>query len=355
MFAGCWYHGVVIRRARTTSNGRSSVSIEDVASEAGVSIATVSRVINNPSLVAAETTERVQAAIRRLGYVPNPFAQGLITRASRVLGIALPDIHGEFYSELLRGADAEARRMDYHLLVSSEHLRNASDSPRRNLAFGLVDGLALMITEPNETLAREASSLSIPIVLMDDASCGPTTDCVLVDNTPGTAEAVTHLLDAVAGRRLYFVGGPKENFDTRRRAEVFRSRLASTGIAVRDEQVRFGEYSVEWGREWARTRGREGLTGCGVLAGNDEIALGVLQAVMDLGLNVPGDTRIVGFDDTRLASLVRPTLSTVRVPLAEVGAAAIRLLVSRIEDGNRPAEKIVLPTSLVVRQSSGGA
>jgi len=363
----------------TMRGGRGAVSIQDVAAAAEVSIATVSRVLNNPSLVAAKTSARVQAAIDKLGYVPNAFAQGLITKASRVLGIALPDIHGEFYSELLRGADAEARRLGYHLIVSSDaHVnppgheppalgsessavngtRSSHHAPRprtRNLAFGLVDGLAVMITEPNESLLKEARSLQLPVVVLDLEIADAGVDCILVDNAVGTRQAVAHLLEQVDGTHLFFVGGPAENFDTRRRAEAFKGRLKSAGVKLRPDQLAFGEYNFEWGRAWALARGKDRLIGTGILAGNDEIALGVLHTCQDLGLDVPRDVSIVGFDDTRLAGLVRPSLSSVRIPLAEIGSAAIAMLAKRVEDPARPGETVRLETGLVIRQSSGGA
>lgn len=361
---------VEVRETLSTSRGgRGAVSIQDVAAAAEVSIATVSRVLNNPSLVAEKTSARVQAAIDKLGYVPNAFAQGLITKASRVLGIALPDIHGEFYSELLRGADAEARRLGYHLIVSSDaHVVSpgaeggANGTPlaaprarTRNLAFGLVDGLAVMITEPNESLLKEARALQLPVVVLDLEIADAGVDCILVDNAVGTRQAVAHLLEQVDGTRLFFVGGPAENFDTRRRAEAFKSRLKSAGVKLRPDQLAFGEYNVEWGRKWALARGKERLIGSGILAGNDEIGLGVLHTCQDLGLDVPRDVSIVGFDDTRLAGLVRPSLSSVRIPLAEIGAAAIAMLAKRVEDPARPGETVRLETGLVVRESSGGA
>jgi LacI family transcriptional regulator len=339
-------------------------SIQDVASAAGVSTATVSRVLNTPSLVSAETAERVRKAIEQLGYRPNLFAQGLMTRKSRVLGIALPDIHGEFYSELLRGADAEARKLRYHLLVGSE-ARSAdggnagtpagADASGFSHAFGLVDGLAIMITEPNEALWKEAVNSSLPVVVLDAEVDHPSVDSVLVDNGIGTREAVEHLLTTVQPNNMFFVGGPAENYDTKRRAEMFQEVLRETGVKMRPDQVAFGQYCVEWGYGWAVEHLRKGTAkGGGVLAGNDEIALGILQAAQDQDVHVPDQLKIVGFDDTRLASLVRPTLSTVRVPLAEVGAAAIDTLVRRVEEPTRESTKTRLATKLIVRESSGG-
>lgn len=337
----------------TESQGRPAISIQDVAEAAQVSIATVSRVINTPNLVAPTTAERVQAAIARLGYVPNAFAQGLIRKSSRVLGIALPDIHGEFYSELLRGADQEARRRGYHLLVSSE-ARHGGSPGAGSGPFGLIDGLAIMITEPDERVWKEARGLRVPTVVLDAELEFPSVDRILVDNAAGTHDATRHLLASTPGERVFFVGGPKDNFDTRRRAEEFCRTLRAAGVAPRSDECAYGEYSVEWGKTWARDRARQKrLANSGVLAGNDEIALGVLQGAQDAGLTIPGDVRIVGFDDTRLASLVRPALSSVRVPTSEVGAKAVQLLVERLDDPSRPGATVHLPTKLVVRESSG--
>lgn len=327
-------------------------SMEDVALAAGVSTATVSRFLNSPGRVAKETAERVQNAIRQLGYRPNVFAQVLMTRKSRVIGILLPDIHGEFYSELLRGADAEAHRLGYHLLISSE----GGDGPATMLSsnvVGFMAGLAVMITEPNEQLWHQIKESGLPLVVIDEAIHLNGLDRVLVDNASGTREAVEHLLASVTPTNMYFVGGPKENFDTAERAKVFVETLARSGLTSIADQVRFGDYTVEWGRKAAESLLKKvGAAAIGVLAANDEIAFGIMQAAQDAGVSIPSQLRIVGFDDTRLASLTRPQLSTVRVPTADVGAQAVRSLVDRLANGDRPGTLTTLPTRLVVRGTS---
>lgn len=332
---------------------RRPASIQDVATAAEVSTATVSRVLNSPGLVAPATAVKVQQAIQELGYKPNLFAQGLMTRKSHVLGIALPDIFGEFYSELLRGADSEARRLGYHLLVASE-ARDAGEQEREgSLAFGLVDGVAVMMTEPNESLWREAMDASLPVVVLDTDLQARGVDSIIVDNAVGTREATAHLLESVPLDRCYFVGGPTENFDTKERGAAFSARLQEAGWTVRPDQVVYGRYSLEWGQQWARGMiAMDRLAGAAILAGNDEIAYGIILAAQDGGLHVPRQVKVVGFDDTRLASLVRPRISTVRVPLAEVGASAIRTLVERVENRGAPTACVRLPTVLIVRESS---
>ncbi len=355
------------------------IAIEDVAAAAGVSIATVSRFLNKPGLVAPATAERVGRAVEKLGYRPNPFAQGLMTRRSQIVGILLPDVHGEFYSELLRGADGEAHRRGQHLLVSSEWVprdparsgtpsrgRSAEGGPQtrrtavggsdRALAplFRLIDGLAVMITEPNEHLWRQVQDSGLPVVVLDADPKDPGAYSIVVDNAAGAAEATGHLLESVPASRCFFVGGPGENFDSVQRAEAFLGALRGAGHKPRRDQTAFGEYSFDWGQRWAQTMIAAGAPQgpIGALAGNDEIAFGLMRAFQDAGRHVPRDIRIIGFDDTRLASLLRPALSTVRVPMAEIGAAAIAILIDRIENKDGHTRSVRIPTTLIIRESS---
>lgn len=326
--------------------------MEDVARAAGVSTATVSRVLNSPSLVAQETLARVHRAIDSLGYRPNVFAQGLTTNRSRLLGVLLPDIHGEFYSELLRGADVQARELGYHLLVSTQGSDQEAPTFSPNI-LGFIGGLAVMITEPNDRLWSQVNHAGLPLVVIDEKRRGNGVDRVLVDNRSGTRDAVEHLLTTVSPERCYFIGGPKENFDTAERSKVFAETLARHDRKATPAQIRYGGYSVEWGQRACESLFEKRTSHpLGVLAANDEIAFGVLLAAKDLGIGIPSDLRIVGFDDTRLASLVRPKLSTVRVPMADVGSAAVRMLVDRLQDPNHPAVTLTLPTQLVVRETS---
>ena len=355
----CRYsRGVRTKRPKSTNGGSDSpISIHAVADAAGVSIATVSRVMNAKHMVSAKTAERVLKVIQETGYVPNPFAHGLSKRETRVLGITLPDIHGEFYSELLRGANAQAHALGYHLLISSSVAHSATSQNvsafRRGIAAGLVDGIAIMLTEPDEDIVQMLAKSNIPVVAIDFVLHEKGIDSVVVDNTPGTAQAVEHLLSSVAPDRLYFVGGPADNFDTKERAETFKTTLARVGHRMKSGQASYGTYTLQWGQQWARSACKSALLkGAGVLAGNDEIACGIMQAAEDAGLKVPQDLRIVGFDDTRMSALVRPRLSTVHVPMSDVGSGAIRALVKRLENRDAKASITLLPTRLIIRESS---
>lgn len=333
---------------------KGAASIRDVAALAKVSISTVSRVMNEPDRVAPETAARVQKAIERLGYVMSPTAGG---RESHVIGLALPRFHGEFMTWLLHGADEEATRQGYHLMMTTIATSVDGHARRRIVGSDLIDALLVVLTEKEDPLADEVRASGVPTVVIDTDLSARGLDSVVLDNDRGTHEAVEHLLRWVAPRDLYFVGGPKGNFDSLQRAKAFTDALKSRGHTVTADQVVFGEYAVEWGKEWGvrmlQSPGAKKREGCvGVLAANDKIACGVMHVAEDAGVKIPDAIRIVGFNDSQISRLVRPTLSTVALPMQEMGAMAVRLLVRRIE--NRAAETVCskLPTRLIVRESS---
>jgi DNA-binding LacI/PurR family transcriptional regulator len=334
-------------------SSKQGASIRQVAAEAGVSIATVSRAINTPEAVSQPTLARVREAIDKLGYVPNPLAQALMAGESRLIGIALPWFHGEFFTRMLQGADAEAIRLGYHLLVTAMTREHNTTRRDRVLGTGLIDGMIVMIDDPHDPLAADVMRSSLPSVIIDTDFTPQGFDSVVLDNERGTREAVEHLLRWVDPSKCYFVGGPAANRDALERAKTFQTALEARGHTVTADQVIFGEYSAAWGKEWAmRMHQRKALEGAGVLAANDEIACGVLRAAESQRLWVPDQVRIIGFDDTRLASFMRPTLSSVTLPMEEVGATAVRALLRRIESRDAPAVCHRLATRLVVRESS---
>ncbi|MEM7623885.1 MAG: LacI family DNA-binding transcriptional regulator, partial [Planctomycetota bacterium] len=341
-------------RALPSGSGRGSkISIKDVADLADVSIATVSRVLNNPSLVAAPTAERVMRAVDQLGYRPNLFAKGLMTRRSRILGVSLPDWSGDSYADLMRGADERARELGYHLLVSSNAHQSGGDGLPPAFALDLVDGLIAMVTSRDGHDFDALNSLEMPVLLMTSSVEESRLDTIEIDNYTGAREAALHLADGTDGSRCYFVGGPGANRDASRRAAAFRDALAERGHAARSDQINHGSWSFEWGWQWAGRMIDEGkLDGAAVLAGNDEIAIGIGHRARDAGLAVPEHLRLVGFDDSRSCAFLLPPLSSVRVPNRLVGAEAVSTLVRRLDEPEIEPVSRRIETSLVIRESS---
>lgn len=329
----------------------SGVSIKDVASMANVSIATVSRVLNNPGLVAESTASRVHEAIRELGYRPNLFAKGLMTRRSRVIGVSMPDWSGDNYTELMRGADDRARELGYHLLVSSNAHRGGAVAG--GFALDLIDGLVAMVTRSDSDEVELLATLDVPVVLLTTAADNVVIDTVELDNGLGAYEAVKHLLAGTPADRVYFVGGPQGNIDSDRRCAAFTRAMTEAGREPTEEQINRGTFSFRWGWVWAGKMHAAGkLAGAAVFAGNDEIAVAINHYARDVGLRVPEQLRLVGFDDMRYCPLLTPPMSSVRVPSRQLGAEAVTLMVRRIEEPESETRHVRLGTSLVIRESS---
>lgn len=332
-----------------------AASIEDVAKKANVSISTVSRVLNRRNVVNAETRKRVEAAIAELGYRPNVFARGLMLRKSNVLGLVLPDLHGEFYSEIIRGANLKTRELGYHLLVSSV---TADDDGQDVLSAvgtqGLVDGIVVMVTEMSSRIRSSLTNASMPLVILDGDIQGGKHDTVAIDHQSGAESLMRHLVESHPESRIVFIGGHETNLDTLDRLNAYRKVLAQIGRPPSDDVVHL-DYSYETAFQYATDRvlGWAGERAV-VFAANDEMAAGVIDAAIAATLSVPGDLPVVGFDDTRIAQLTRPRLTTVHVPMSEMGATAIDLLCKRLSEADRPSERVTLPTNLVVRESCGG-
>lgn len=326
--------------------------ITDVARLANVSTATVSRVINTPDVVAPATAARVREAMEQLKYRPNMFAKGLITRTSRVIGIIMPDFLGEFYSQLTQSADTAAREQGYHVVVSSDTRLGSADAVQ-SLPLSFLDGIIAILTFPDRKLTKSVIGLNMPTVLIDSDNIDVDVDRIRIDNDPGSAQAAAHLLEYANAQDCFYVGGPESNFDSRARAKAFAKSMANDGTFNEHTQTSFGDFSVDWGYEWglANLPKRKGRI-TGVFAGNDEIALGIMNAARTVGIEMPDELRLIGFDGTRLCDIVRPTLSSVAVPFEHIGHSAVELCIARITDPSREAETIPARTHLVIRDSS---
>jgi LacI family transcriptional regulator len=331
-------------------------SIEDVARLANVSISTVSRVINRRKLVNEATCKRVEAAIRELRYRPNVFARGLMLRKSGIVGLVLPDLHGEFYSEIIRGANLQAREMQHNLLLSSAL---PGEDPQTWLsAIGeraLIDGLAVMVSDTMAAgIGPTLAELHLPIVVLDDEIEGVQHDSVIIDQRQGALAMMRHVVEECGAKRVFFVGGLETNIDTQARYKAYRDTLKKAGLKHSKDDVYHLDYTYESAYRLAIAHAGEwaGPTHC-VFAANDEMAAGIIAGANAKKVAVPHDLGVVGFDDTRVAQMTRPLLTTVRVPMSRMGATAVELLCQRLAEPERPPAKVSLNAELVVRESCG--
>ncbi len=333
-------------------------SIEDVAKLANVSISTVSRVVNRRALVNEDTCKRVEAAIRELRYRPNAFARGLMLRKSGIVGLVLPDLHGEFYSEIIRGANIKAREMGHNLLLSSALPGDDAESWFSVIGqHALVDGLALMVSDTMVSgIGSTLAQLHIPLVVLDDEIDGVEHDAVIIDQRQGAMAIMRHLLEDCGAKRVFFVGGVETNIDTQARYKAYRDSLRKAGIKFQKSDVFHLDYTYESAYRLALDKVSQWVGPHHVVfAANDEMAAGIIAGAIARNFRVPRDLGVVGFDDTRMAQMTNPLLTTVRVPMSRMGATAVELLCERIAEPTRPSAKIALEAELVVRDSCGCA
>jgi LacI family transcriptional regulator/LacI family repressor for deo operon, udp, cdd, tsx, nupC, and nupG len=323
------------------------MSIRQVATRAGVSPATVSRVFSQPDAVADDTRRRVLAAADELGYVPHPVARSLARGRSGNLGIVVHDIANSFAAVIIKAVQQEARRDDYALFVAgAEH--GGEDEHRLTRAMAAqVDGLVLVSPSMSDDQVREIAGLT-PVVLVNYEL--PDVPAALIPADDGAAQAVEHL-HALGHRTIAYLTGPPIYSNTTRlrafRAACAQLELTGLEIDVRDSRFSAGMRAADLVLATPATA---------VLAFNDELAVGLLNRLADRGVRVPEEISVVGFDDTGLAAMVRPRLTTVRLPAAEAGRAAARILVDRVPPGaNGAVEPLRLASELIVRSSTAPA
>jgi LacI family transcriptional regulator len=334
------------------------VTIRDVAREAGVSVATVSRVFNDSGPVRPDTRQRVREIAGRLRYAPHGAARSLTTSRTSTLGVLLPDLHGEFFSEVMRGIDEAARRLDYHLLVSNSHSNRLEVEAAMRAMRGRVDGLVVMSPDVDaEALAKNLPP-GLPVVLLSCAMRdGPGTafDAVDIDNYGGARAMVSHLL-ALGHRRIAVIRGGRRNHDAAERLRGSRAALRAGGAEWREGWAPEGDFTEASGYDAARALLARRPRPTAIFASNDCMAVGALGALREAGARVPKDVAVAGFDDIPLARFLSPPLSSVHVPIGALGARATGLLLAALREGDaHVCRREIVPTRLVIRASCGGA
>lgn len=330
------------------------VTIKEVAREAGVSIATVSRVFNDSGPVGDETRRRIVDAAQRLRYIPNGAARSLITSRTMTLGVLLPDLFGEFFSEVIRGIDQTAQQHRYHLLLSSSHSERAEIEAALQAMEGRVDGLIVMYPGLDVDALRNTVSERLPVVLLNCRIEGGAFDSIIVDNYGG-AYAMTEHLVRQGHRRIALITGGSQNYDAAERARGYRAALRDGGAEWSAELEVEGTFTDVSGYEAARRLLTLAPRPTAVFASNDAMAIGALSAFREAGLHVPDDIAVAGFDDIPIAAYVMPRLTTVHVPISELGVRAMERLVEAVRRENHHARRQdVVPTTLVLRDSCGG-
>jgi LacI family transcriptional regulator len=326
------------------------VTIGDVAAQAGVSIATVSKVINGRYGVAPATLERVQSVIDDLGYESSLVARSLRSRRTNVLGIVVADIE-PFSAELLKGAGAAIRERGYELIVysGSGHGKDNSGWERRyisRLGGTLTDGIILVT--PTVVDVDDGT----PLVAVDPHTGPSNLPSVHSDNLAGAITATRHLLE-LGHRRIGFLAGRPDLESARQREQGYCRALSDAGLPVDTNLIRVGDYELEMSQEPARQLLTLDDRPTAVFAANDLSAMQTMHVARTLGLAIPGDVSVVGFDNIPESALIEPPLTTIDQSIQEMGRRAVELLIAVVEGETGPNQQVTLPTRLIVRQSTG--
>lgn len=338
-------------------NGR-GVTLEEVARIAGVSRATVSRVVNGNPRVAPEVRKAVERAVDRLGYVPNPAARSLVTRRSQSIGLVIAEPAGRlfedpFFPRLLRGVGAALAARELQLVLLMPQSSRDESRAERYLTAGHVDGALLVSLHGNDPLPAAVARRGIPVVVGGRPPRGAEVSYVDVDNVQGGRSAVEHL--ASTGRRaIATIAGPPDMSPGLDRLTGYRQALDA---AARDRDARLeatGDFTQQGGAEAMRRilAGRPDVDA--VFAASDLMAVGAVQVLRAAGRRIPEDVAVVGFDDSPIAATAEPPLTSVRQPIEEMGAEMVRLILEHVDRPSSVPRKVILATQLVRRRSSEG-
>lgn len=333
--------------------GRSTPTIDDVARLAGVSISTVSRVINDTVPVSDDTMARVEAAMKALQYVPYSAARNLAARKTNTVGLLVSAILGDFFGPLLTGIEEVAHEEGYDLLISMAGRRGPQDEMPNSLGRHNTDGLLVFAGALQEAGLAQAYSSGLPLVLIHQS---PPPElpipCVTIENKSASREIVEHMITVHGRRRIALLRGLTGNEDASWREMGYREALEKHDLPFDPTLVAPGDFSHEVAQASVARLLQDGMDFDAIFTSDDEAAVGALRALREAGRQVPEEVAVVGFDDQRLAAVLNPPLTTVYAPTEQVGRVAAQRLFSLLGTGE--AELLtLLPTELVIRRSCG--
>ncbi|MFQ5708978.1 MAG: LacI family DNA-binding transcriptional regulator [bacterium] len=334
-----------------------SPTIKNVAEKAGVSLSTVSLVINNKANVSAKTKKKVEAAVSELNYHPRRNARGLASKKTFNIGFILTDDHFSsaepFYTKIFLGTEFEARQYNYYILLTTvKKTFKTRESIPRFLLEKNVDGVILAGKVPSK-LIDYVQQMELPLVLVDYFTRASRTSRVLIDNYQGGCLAVDHLVQN-GHRNIAFIGGDSSHPSIGERLQAYKECLKKHGLSGAEELVSCCEpyTGVNDGYEATQKLLARAVPFTAIFASNDTMAIGAMQCLRQRNLKVPRDVSIVGFDDIEVCLQVEPHLTTIRVSKEELGAIAVRRIVEMIENKKMMVDRISVPVELVVREST---
>jgi DNA-binding LacI/PurR family transcriptional regulator len=338
-------------RAEAVAMESGLLNIRAVAKRARVSVATVSRTLNRVPTVNSRMTKRVWEAVSELGYIPNPNARALVSGRSGIIGLIVPGISNPLFSELVRRFEDVAIENGYEILVSS-----TNDDPkriemcvRRHLQRN-VEGVAILSMGIEQPMVEQLAHRNMPLVLVDAGPDNASTSILKIDYRHGIRQGVQHLA-ALGHRKIGFISGPMNLYSAQSRKRAFEQSIEECGIRPTLEWYTEGDHTLEGGIEAMEQILGASCHPTAIMCSNDLTAIGALHKSHRVGLRVPHEMSIVGFDDIPMARMMSPPLTSIQIPRMELASMAVKALIAHIE-GSSPRREYAISTRLVVRESS---
>jgi len=326
-------------------------TIKDVANLAGVHPSTVSRVINNDSRISEKTKNKVLLIIKKLGYTPNAIARGLKTKRTHTLGMLIPDITNPFFAEIARGVEDAANKNNFNVILCNTDDKLKKERTYLEILQGKrVDGLILGTAHIRDKSILELEKKKFPYILVSRNIEGLDKNCIIVDDVAGGIMATEYLIK-LGYRKIAHITGPLKVRGSINRLEGYKIALEKHQIEYKEELVEEGDFRINGGYQAMKKFLKLSKPPTAIFAANDLLALGAMQVIQRKKYHIPKDFCIIGFDDIRLASFVDPPLTTIRQPMLEMGALAVKMLLRIIEEGEFDQRKIVLKSKLIIRES----
>lgn len=330
-----------------------NITIYDVAREANVSMATVSRVVNGNPNVKPATRKKVMEVIDRLGYRPNAVARGLASKRTTTVGVIIPDIASTFYSELARGIEDIAMMYNYNIILSNSDQNKEKEFHLLNTMLGKqVDGIIFMSGNVTKEHVEEFKKSSVPIVLAGSIGETGEISSVTIDYEQAAYDATTHFINNGHKNIGYIFGPLQEPINGIKKLNGYKKALTEAGLEYNEEFVFEGDYTYDSGIEAAEKLLELDEKPTAICVGTDEMALGIVHGLQDKGYLIPDDFEVISASNTRLAVMVRPQLTSIVQPLYDIGAVAMRLLTKYMNKEEVTEHVVTLPHRIEFRNST---
>jgi DNA-binding LacI/PurR family transcriptional regulator len=328
------------------------VTIYDVAKQAGVSISTVSRVINNTGRISEKTRKKVLQVMEELHYQPSMVASALTGKRTRTIGLIIPDVANPFFSEIARKVEDRGRELGFNVLMcNTDNNAETEEMYLSLLKQKSVDGIIIGTTTKNYTVLNQLLQEKFPLAFIAQDIPELAINVVRVDDFLGGYQAVSHLV-SLGHKRIAIMLGNLSRTSDKYRLQAYRQVMEENGLKYEDKWIVCTDYSLEDAKRAALELLQFSPRPTAIFACFDSLAVGVYQAAKELGLHIPNDLSIVGFDNTILSTIVDPPLTTVAQPIDEMGRQVVDLLIDEIEGNNGTKQRIILPPELIIRQST---